>query len=116
MQLVDIAYLPEYFTSEELAQQIAKFRNGEEIKMDPSIHIHLLFIRPGIAGYAFGKICAEKNPVAVGSHGGHQPRSEMAFIISHEIGHVLGKKLLLTASTNLPKFLSFFSAYIYIKK
>ena len=40
----------------------------------------------------------------------------MAAIVTHEIGHVLGKKLLLTASTNLPKFLSFFSAYIYIKK
>ena len=90
--------MPEYFTLEKHGQQIAKFRNSDKIKKDPSIHIHLLFISPGVGGYAFGKICAEKNPVAVGSHGGHQPRSEMAFIISHEIGHVLGKLLMLFSS------------------
>ena len=96
MQLVDIVHLPEYFTWEEHGQQIAKFRNGEKIKMDPSIHIHLLFISPGVGGYAFGKICDHKNVVAVSSHGGHQPTSEMAFITSHEIGHVLGKLILLS--------------------
>ena len=107
MQLVDIVHLPENFTLEEHAQQIANFRNGEKIIMDPSIHIHLLFISPGVGGYAFGKLCTDKNPpVAVSSHGGHQPRSEMAFITSHEIGHVLGRLKLYTLLQIIYHFLA----------